>query len=108
MEVDPNGDWILVNQAINDHVRDDDGKVLLYKPDQTVDATQYAEIVDTGPKCRYVTQDMCDGRHFIVCPPLSNDMKEWKPDEATGSKLYFIRESFLMNDKANRAYVIEV
>jgi len=108
MEVDPNGDWILVNQAINDHVRDDDGSVLIYKPDATVDATQYAEIVDVGPKCRYIRKENCNGRSFLVCPALSNYLKEWKPDEAMDQKLYFIREKLIMDDKANRAYIIEV
>ena len=108
MNVDPIGDWILVNKATNDHARDDDGNVLVYKTGNTLGYTNWVEIVDVGERCVYVTKAMCNGKFFIQAPHLSNDMKFWKKDRDTGSEFFFIRESFLMNDKANRGFVVEM
>lgn len=107
MEITPCSDWILINKAINDHVRNDDGSILVAKPDKTLDTTCWAEIIDVGPKCKYITKDMCGAGYYIDAPELSDDMKKWYQDENDECNFFFIRESYLMADKSGRAYVVK-
>lgn len=107
MNIKPNSDWILINKAVNDHVRNENNDVLLYKPDVIVETTNWAEIIDIGPRCKYITEDMCCSGTFIMCPELSNDMKELGVDRETGNRFFFIRERYLMEDKANRAFIMK-
>lgn len=108
MEAKPNSDWIMISKAFNDHARDEDGNVLVYKPDKTIDRTCWAEIIDIGPRCKYITKDMCESGCFILAPELSNDMKEWGTDASGECKFFFVRERFLLNDKANRAFIVRM
>ena len=102
MNITPNSDWILVNKAQNDHVRNDSGDVVLYHTERTQEYGYWCEIVEEGPKCKHIIPEMRG--MFVVGPELSNDMKEFPTDD--GNKFMFIRERFLMND--NRGFVIKV
>ena len=57
-EVD--GEWIPVNgyvktlKCVNDHERDDEGKVILYRTDAHLEKTNYVEILDVANDCRHL------------------------------------------------------
>lgn len=66
-----------VRKCYRDHVRNSDGSVLLYRPEGNIspdgspwldsaDMTNWAEIIDFGPKCKYITKDLIGWR--VLCP----------------------------------------
>lgn len=66
-------DWIRVRKCVNDHIRNDDGSVLLYRTDYDHDTTWFAEIIDVGPECRIVLRKDIGGK--VLLPEMHNDLK---------------------------------
>jgi co-chaperonin GroES (HSP10) len=57
---------ILVRKCVNDHIRDEDGTVLVYKPDWVYEQTNTAEIVAVADDCRIFTCEHIGG--FVELP----------------------------------------
>jgi len=82
-------DYVLVVKCMNDHVRKDDGTVLLYKPDLSVDTTKFARVVGIGERCEYFDESYLNA--IVNCPEFSTGMHR-----VEGSK-YAIREKLIMD-----------
>jgi len=54
-------------------VRDEDGRVLVALPDDIVEYTYMAQIVDVSDDCRMFTRDMIGA--FVQCPEMHNRMR---------------------------------
>ena len=65
-------DFVLVRKDYVDHVRNDGGDVLLYHTDITQDTTNFAEVIDVGPDCKYATKSDI-GKH-AYCPEWEDGM----------------------------------
>lgn len=102
-DVQPNSDWILVNKAVTDHIRDMNNAILLYLPESAVQTTEWCELLDVGPKCKYFTKEMCDGKTFVSVPELSNKMLVVNLDDV--NEYRFIRESLFIEDRPERGYI---
>ena len=88
-------DEILFLKCFNDHVRDDDEKVLVYLPDEVQDTTLWCEVVKVGPRCRYLTEDMIrDHRLFMHIPEC--ERKGW---HKIGKDMFVIREKLVDQNK---------
>ena len=72
MNVTMKGDYVHVRRCFTDHVRNDDGSVLIYRPQGTSnpDSTpwlgstsqcNWVEIIALGPDCEYLTQENIGG-----------------------------------------------
>lgn len=87
-------DYILFQKCQRDHERDDNGKVLVYLPQEVQDDTQWCQIIKIGPECRYLTSEMVKGtRMFMHIPEY--EQKGW---HKIAEDLFIVRER-LMNAK---------
>lgn len=102
-EITPNADWILVNKAVTDHIRDMNGAVLVHLPESAVQTTQWCEVIDVGPKCKYFTKEMCDHKHFVIVPELDNNMHVVRIDDE--NEFRFIRERVFLEPGPNRGFI---
>ena len=72
-------DLVRVRKCYRDHVRNADGSVLIYRPEDSraedtsqavwlnsTDHTNWAEIIDFGPKCKYINKELIGYR--VLCP----------------------------------------
>ena len=82
---------IVVRKCIHDHIRDDDGDVLLFRTDHDYEQTNWAEIIDVGTGCKEFTHD--DIGKFVMCPEWTNDMSFLQDNE------YIIRESAITDSR---------
>ena len=86
------GRKFLVRRGINDHARDESGKILIYVTERALRRTHLAEILMVGEACEVIMQE--DVGSFVHCAvwgpkmtPLGNDY--WVLDEkliADGNK----------------------
>ena len=67
------GDWVRVRKCFKDHLRKEDGSVLLYRTDGDFDTTNFASIVDFGPKCLVICKE--DIGRKVKLPEVHNDLK---------------------------------
>lgn len=77
---------IIVRKCVNDHVREEDGSVVIYKPDEVYEECGTVEIVDVAEDCRIFTPDDIGG--FINLPDfvdgldlLDEENELWFVDE---------------------------
>ena len=73
----PAGNWVFVRKCVNDHIRDEDGNVVLFLDDNSFDGDPNAqghmcEIIGVSEHCRYVGQK--DVGKLCLCPELHSDM----------------------------------
>lgn len=68
----PYGTWMIIRKAENDHIRDDDGNVLLYRTETDFDMTNWCEILVVGPYCVHFTPE--DVGSFVLAPELDAGM----------------------------------
>lgn len=68
----PRHDYVLIRKCFVDHVRNEDGEVLLYMPDTVVEVTEFVEILDIGSECVFVKPEHI-GR-FTGSPEFSEDL----------------------------------
>jgi len=61
---------LLVRKCINDHIRDSNGDVLIYKPDEMYETTNWAQILDVADDCKEFTKDHVGC--LIECPEYGN------------------------------------
>ena len=72
------GRKFLAIKGQNDHIRDEDGRVILYHTEKRLDKTNMALVVMASSQCRFVTQELvneyrvwmrlpeyADGMHYI-------------------------------------------
>ncbi len=79
MKFVPLHDFIHVRKCVNEHVKDENGSVLLYMTEQFIDTTNMAEVVAVGPECRYNWKDAIG--KFVMCPEVSRGMFCVGPNE---------------------------
>jgi co-chaperonin GroES (HSP10) len=72
MKFVPLHDFIHVRKCVNEHVKDENGSVLLYMTDQFIDTTNMAEVLAVGPDCKYDWRDAIG--KFVLCPEFSRGM----------------------------------
>lgn len=72
MDIKPTGDYLYFRKCFNDHVRDGDGKVILFRPDQSVDTTNWCELIGIGPRCKVFKGGDVGG--FCLLPEMTNGM----------------------------------
>lgn len=85
-------DWVLLYKCTKDHIRNEDGGILIELTDKTLDNTNYLEIISVGPKCREVSKD-CIGR-IVRTSNWSHDLMNLK--RALGDGYWIIREKALL------------
>lgn len=84
----PLNDYVLVRKCVNDHIRSGDGEVLIYLTDHSHEQTNWAEILDCGPKCSATMKAMAkEGDWLLQCPENANGM------HFIGEDCWLIRES---------------
>jgi len=82
-------DFVRVRKCFKDHLRDEKGKVVIYRPDRDVEQTNFGLICDVGNKCREFTKDSIGYR--VLCP-------EWKRGMfGIGNSEFLIREQVLLD-----------
>lgn len=62
--------YVKVRKGINDHERDEDGNVLLYRTEDHIETTNWVEIIDIAPDCRHVTKE--DIGSFCISPEVND------------------------------------
>lgn len=72
MNIKPMGNRVVIRKCFEDHVRDDAGKVVLYRTDNGLETTNWVEIISIGPKCRIITADHVGKR--TIAPEIHNEM----------------------------------
>lgn len=85
--IKPLNDFVLVRKCVNDHVRNEDGSVLLYKTDFSYDTTNWAEIIGVGNKCSETIKGMLG--FLVQCPEFVNGM------HFVGDDCWVVREHLL-------------
>lgn len=68
----PHGSWIIIRKCENDHFRNDDGDIILYRTETDHDMTNWCEILSVGPKCVNFSAE--DVGKFILAPELDAGM----------------------------------
>ena len=89
-------DYIFVRQCINDHIRDENGEVLIWRPDGAGewiwhganDTSNWAEIIDVGTKCKLVTRNEIGT--FCLIPEFAEGLERYSDDE------FFVREDTIL------------
>ena len=89
MKVTPIGKRILVRKCVQDHVRDSEGKVLLFMTDHSYEQCNTVEIVDVADDCQEFRREHIG--NFIQVPERIEGIEELNLDEG----LFFIRESII-------------
>lgn len=64
-EIRAMNDLVYVRKCEKDHIRGEDGKIMLYRTEIDADTTNYAQILGCGPKCREVKSGYI-GRFVVV------------------------------------------
>lgn len=64
---------VKIRKCENDHIRDIDGKIVLYNTDRTVEETNWVEILDVSDNCNHLTKD--DIGMFCIAPERSENLK---------------------------------
>ena len=86
-KVKPLNDFVLVRKCINDHIRNESGDVVIYRTDHGFEQTNWAEILDIGPKCSETMKSM---KGFMVqCPEHTNGL------HFVGDDCWVVREHLL-------------
>lgn len=80
-----NSNYILLRKCTNDHVRDDNGQVLVQLTDKSLAHTNWMEIIDVGPDCKLFTKD-CIG-YLTYAPNFAHDLMNF---ESTFGKDYWM------------------
>jgi len=77
---------VMVRKCVNDHVRDENGDVLIYKPDEVYEDTNTCEVVDVADDCRIFQKEHIGG--FVEMPEyiegfelFNKDLELWIADE---------------------------
>jgi hypothetical protein len=83
----PLNDFVLVRKCVNDHVRKEDGSVLLYRTDWDHEQTNWAEIIDVGPKCTDAMKGLVG--YLVQCPESIDGLHN------VGEDLFVVREHLL-------------
>jgi len=60
------GPRILVRKCFRDHIKDENGDVLLYRTELASDTTNWFEIIAVSPQCRYFRQEHIG--NYLHCP----------------------------------------
>lgn len=84
--ITPLGRRIVVRKCVNDHVRDENGEVTIWMPDQVYEQTNTCEIIDVSEDCKLYTAEHIGT--FIEVPEFIDGLDAL--DEDLG--LFFIRE----------------
>lgn len=93
----PLNDFVLLLKCTNEHVKDDDGKILIVLTDKSLDRTNWLEIVAIGPKCKDLAPD-CVGK-LVHLPNWSHDLVN--VESTFGAGYWMAREKLL------RGFVLE-
>jgi co-chaperonin GroES (HSP10) len=91
MKIKPLGRRILIRKCVSDHIRDENGKVLIYMTDTSYEECNTAEIVDIADDCRMFTKEAIGA--FIQIPERIEGVDELDIDKG----LFFIQEDFIDN-----------
>jgi len=91
---------IIVRKCVNDHVRGNDGGVLIYKPDEIYETTNWAQVLDVAEDCVVFTKNEIG--KFVLCPEMSHEMHRIGAEHE--SKDFIIREDEIMRQ---HPYVVE-
>ena len=102
-EMLPLGNYVLVNKAITDHLRGANDELLLYMPESAVQTTSWCEVLDVGPKCKYIRKEHCDGKTFVIVPELDNRMEVVRIGD--GNEYRFVKEDVFLDKGPNRGFI---
>ncbi len=92
------GPWLLGRKCVGEHWLDDNGEVLLYKPDSELDMTNWVKIVMVSSKCEILRQEQYEEwnktHHVMMKFP------EWgRGFHKIGHALFMIDERLIDNDR---------
>jgi hypothetical protein len=95
----PNGSFVYVRKCKTDHIRDENGKILLYRTEKDVETSNIAEIIAIGPDCKEFSRDDV-GRAVEIPDGLSGvyrlgDMSVTVNGEVVPNEDFAVRESAL-------------
>ena len=85
----PLNDFLYLRKCYVDDIRNEDGSVLIHRTDRGTDLTNFAEILDVGPRCKYFKKKHIGNK--VLCPEFDNGMHGIKNDE------WLIKEDAILN-----------
>lgn len=91
----PIGDYVLVQKCFKDDIKD--GEVTIYRTDFDKETTNFAQIIEFGPKCKEVTQKHL--KAFVLCPERSRHLHR------VSGEFFCIKESELIKTLGAFIYV---
>ena len=69
----PINKYIKIRKCENDHVRNDDGEIVLYQTENFIEETNWVEIIDVSEDCDYFTRE--DIGSFCIAPEVSDKLQ---------------------------------
>ena len=87
-------DNILLAKCVQDHIRDEDGSVLVAMTDEYVDTTVWCEVLKIGKECKYLRPEHLERQVFMHIPEWEG--RGWNK---VGDNLFVISEKLM--DKKN-------
>jgi hypothetical protein len=89
---------LLVRKCFTDHIRNEDGTIRLWLPDENVDFSRVCEILAISSDCKVFHQD--DVGKFVVGPEIHNDM------QGVGDGRFLIRERCFLDSTGGKPYLM--
>jgi co-chaperonin GroES (HSP10) len=84
----PINGYVKVRKCVNDHYRDEDDEIFLYRTDEAVEETTWVEIVDVADDCEHITKEDIGG--FCISPESHDKLQRLEY-----SKDYMLHESLI-------------
>jgi len=85
-------DNILLGKCANDHIRNEDGSILVAHTDEYIDTTLWCEVLKIGKGCRYIREEHIGS--FMYIPEWEG--KGW---HKVGEGLFVISEKLMDKKK---------
>lgn len=101
--VDILGTRLLGRKCIEDHVRDDDGEILVAMTDEHINHTLWFEILKVGKDCRSISNEhLANSRMFMYFPEWDDGM------HYLGNNLFLVDEKMMEGRNPSvKPFVIE-
>lgn len=92
LDIRPISRYVVVRKCVNDHVRNNDGDVLIYKPDYIYETTNWAQILKVSEDCKVLTDEHVGC--LVECPEFSSNLHRLGSE--SDSVDFFVREDEIL------------
>lgn len=97
------GNRMLGRKCVQDHIRDDDGEILVAMMDEYIEHTLWFEILKVGKKCKYLSNEqLANKRMFMYFPEWDDGM------HSLGNDLFIVSEDMMQGANPSvKPFVVE-